>query len=101
MSDRFYQQQTGRTMGALAEPVRKVVPVSKAQMVSIIGIEGIEGLLVIDLQKLLVTNFDVALEMPDGRLKAPYIKECKRLNDDVNWSKLTIESLKNVIYSLP
>ena len=99
MGDRFYQQQTGRTMGALAEPRRKSTEKksTKADLAGMIGITGIDKLLMDDLQILIALDEFPTLTMPSGRLKKPYIDECSKIHPDVDWSKLTIAILKNVI----
>ena len=104
MGDRFYQQQYGTTMGALAEPKRRAVTSSgaketKASMAATIGITGIDKLLVADLRKLMLLDDFPKLTMPTGRLKKPYIDECLKIHQDVDWSKLTVAILKNVINS--
>tara|TARA_R110000822_G_scaffold12171_18_gene44134 strand:+ start:378 stop:683 length:306 start_codon:yes stop_codon:yes gene_type:complete len=95
MGDRFYQQQYGTTMGALAEPLRPTKSLTKAELVLI---PGTEKLLVKDLHRLRLVNLDfVSLELPTGRLKAPYIAQCKKIDPEINWSKLTVANLKEVI----
>jgi hypothetical protein len=100
MGDRFYQQQYGTTMGALAEPLRPTKSLTKAELVLI---PGTEKLLVKDLHRLRLVNLDfvnldfVSLELPTGRLKAPYIAQCQKIDPEINWSKLTVANLKEVI----
>jgi|TARA_R110000744_G_scaffold380026_1_gene499504 hypothetical protein len=96
MGDRFYQQQYGTTMGALAEPVRPTKSMTKAELVLL---SGTEKLLVKDLHRLRLVNleFVTTLELPTGRLKAPYITQCEKIDPDINWSKLTVANLKEVI----
>tara|TARA_R110000764_G_scaffold164083_2_gene251162 strand:- start:1802 stop:2107 length:306 start_codon:yes stop_codon:yes gene_type:complete len=95
MGDRFYQQQYGTTMGALAEPLRPTKSLTKAELVLI---PGTEKLLVKDLHRLRLVNLDfVSLEIPTGRLKAPYIAQCQKIDPEINWSKLTVANLKEVI----
>tara|TARA_R110000744_G_scaffold158870_1_gene274916 strand:+ start:619 stop:924 length:306 start_codon:yes stop_codon:yes gene_type:complete len=95
MGDRFYQQQYGTTMGALAEPLRPTKSLTKAELVLI---PGTEKLLVKDLHRLRLVNLDfVTLELPTGRLKAPYIAQCQKIDPEINWSKLTVANLKEVI----
>lgn len=98
MGDRFYQQQYSVTLGSLPQP-RKVTRTkqSKAEMAATIGIAGIDKLLAEDLQRLILVDEFPALVMPTGRLKKPYINECLKIHQDVDWSKLTVATLKNVI----
>lgn len=102
MGERFYRQQIaaigtcpGDTKGKLkeAKPKRQ----SKADLAASLGCPALEKLTVPDLQQLQVLAKKQRLELPSGRLKKPYIDECKRINDKVTWSKLTVKDLKEVI----
>lgn len=103
MGDRFYQQQTGATVGCLPnrrDTKRKTVTEkapSKAELAERLGISDLEKLLTKDLILLDVGQFNKLLTVPTGRLKAPYIAECKKINDKVDWSKLTVKTLLQVI----
>lgn len=100
MGDRFYQQQYGVTMGALPNPKRSTtVKRSKSEMAAILGIGGIDKLLAEDMQRLLLLDNFAVVDMPAGRLKKPYIDACLEIHQDVDWSKLTVAILKNVINS--
>ena len=90
MGDRFYTQQLAY--------LPKEASSSKTGLADTLGISGLNKLLSADLQRLSITGFSSAeVTMPSGRLKAPYIEQCNKLNDTVDWSKLTVAVLKEVI----
>ena len=90
MGDRFYTQQL--------ESRPKEASTSKTGLANILGISGLSKLLAADLQRLSVQGFsNTQVTMPSGRLKAPYIAQCNKLNDTVDWSKLTVAVLREVI----
>lgn len=103
MGDRFYQQQIAAIGDCPGNPKNKGKPEkvkkkTKQDYEELIGIPGLSNLLLKDLIALAAvweTN-EVKLEMPSGRLKAPFVKECARLAD-IDWAKCTIATLKAVI----
>jgi len=104
MGDRFYMQQYNVTCGSLPQVKTSSnnsgaskAP-TKAELVSKLGVPSLEKLLVKDLQLLQLVDLKVpGIEMPTGRLKAPYVAECEKIHSDVTWSKMTVAGLKEVI----
>ena len=104
MGDRFYQQQKQYlgTCPGDKTPGRRKAPgapkkLTKAEIAEKLGIPGVEKLLVVDLQKLTDVKSVSNLSMPEGRLKKPYIEVCSMIHNEVDWSKLTVANLKEVI----
>lgn len=104
MGDRLYMQQYNVTCGSLPQVKTSSnnsgaskAP-TKAELVSKLGVPSLEKLLVKDLQLLQLVDLKVpGIEMPTGRLKAPYVAECEKIHSDVTWSKMTVAGLKEVI----
>jgi len=97
MGDRFYMQQL-QTLGDCpgnpkAKPKKRA---SKAETVEVLGCPALEKLTAVDLAKL-SPDMQAEMNMQEGRLKAPFILECEKLDNSVAWNKLTIADLKQVI----
>lgn len=101
MGDRFYQQQSGQTCGALAQVARRPATSSvrrtKADIANEIGCPALEKLTKDDLVKLSAVELKLNVDMPTGRLKKPYLELCNELHDDVDWKKLTVRDLVAVL----
>lgn len=102
MGDRFYQQQlklTGKTPGDKKE--HKAPRLLKADVLTELPeIAGLKKLTMEDLQKLVKSDCltqGIKLVMPEGRLKAPYVAQAAQLQPDVDWAKLTVAELKELI----
>lgn len=101
MGDRFYQQQL-KTLGTCPGDGKNKKPkrLTKDEILTDFKVKGIKKLLVKDIELLLGLKEFPVLEMPEGRLKAPYIEQCKKIHEDVNWAKLTVSDMKEVIASV-
>ena len=102
MGDRFYQQQlkaTGKAPGDKKE--HKQPRLVKADVLADLPeISGLKKLTMEDLQKLVKSDClssGTKLTMPEGRLKAPYVAQAAQLHPDVDWAKLTVAELKELI----
>lgn len=98
MHDRYYLEQ----LDILGPLVIEVKPprVTKADLLEKCKIKGVSKLLLKDIQKLLLITEFPELVLPDSRLKAPYIAELQKIASSVDWSKLTIKEMSEVITSL-
>lgn len=100
MGDRFYQQQIaaiGDCPGSTKSKTKPPKAPTKPEMVERLGIKGLDKLRIPELQALtLAWESHPGLEMPEGRLKKPYVDECAKLAE-VDWSRCTIATLKEVI----
>lgn len=102
MGDRFYQAQlkaTGKAPGDKKE--HKEPRLLKADVLAELPeIAGLKKLTMEDLQKLVKSDcltHNIKLVMPEGRLKAPYVAQVAQLEPDVDWAKLTVAELKELI----
>jgi hypothetical protein len=104
MGDRFYQQQlaaTGDCPGASETQRRKkksVAGPTKSDIVAKLPVD-LSALTKRDLE-LVVSSLDSCLgefEMPEGRLKRPYVTELNKLDSRVSWNKLTVAKMKELI----
>jgi hypothetical protein len=96
MGDRFYQQQYNLKQGQ-GMPEVKAKKLSKAELAQNLGNPAYEKLLVKDLEKLALHTGRFTGELPEGRLKKPYIDAAKQINEEVDWSKLTVKELKEIL----
>lgn len=99
VGDRFYNQQLkaiGKAPGVKGQKPDRVL---KADVVaSLPVIAGLSKLTQKDLAKLPeVLSKKYQLELPTGRLKAPYISALKALEATVDWNKLTIATMAEVL----
>lgn len=102
MGERFYRQQieaTGTCPGDTKGKLKEAKPkrATKADLADNLGCSALEKLTLKDLENLSVLARKQRFELPTGRLKKPYIVECKRINDKVDWNKLTVKDLTEVI----
>jgi predicted chitinase len=85
MGDRFYTQQKESSYR------------QKSDMSIIENYPMLSKLTKDDLEKLPAT-LRLRLEcLPEGRLKAPYIEQCSRINKDVQWSRMTVKELQEFL----
>lgn len=114
MGDRFYQQQYGVTLGCKA-PTRgsftlkpqyagKELPVAKPtkdDIVSDLGIPELKKMLLKDLQVLAALDkMQFSGDVPEGRLKAPYVDALNTVCSLVTWNKLTVADMKAVLAAM-
>jgi hypothetical protein len=101
MGERFYRQQL-KEVGSCPGDGKPVKPkkLTKTEMAEASTIKGIGKLLVKDIQLLQEMKEFPKLTLPEGRLKAPYISELNKITTEINWTKLTVADMKEVISSL-
>lgn len=101
MGDRFYEQQIKAVGDCPGNPKNKGKPAkapTKPEMVELLGIPGLDKLRIPELQALLlVWESPKELTPQEGRLKKPYVSECAKLTDAVDWNRCTVVTLKEVI----
>lgn len=98
VGERFYAQQlasTGTAPGYKSGKPEKVKAPTKAQLISDFGVD-ISALTKADLEAVLAAE-PKSVEMPTGRLKAPFITACKAAYCDVDFSKLTVAAMRGLI----
>lgn len=98
IGDRFYTQQlaaTGSAPGFKSGKVEKVKAPTKAELVSSFGVD-ISALTKSDLEAVLQST-PKPVTIPNGRLKAPFIAACKEAYCDVDFSKLTVATMRELI----
>jgi len=106
MGDRFYQQQlaaTGNCPGASETQRRKrrstaAKGPTKSDIVAKLPCD-LSALTRVDLEKV-QGSLDTCLgefEMPEGRFKKPYIEQLNKLDSRVNWNKLTVAKMKELL----
>lgn len=101
MGDRFYTQQLKAIGGCPGAPLGKgkadKAP-TKAEVAASLPVD-LSALTKADLEKV-VQALDSTLgefSIPEGRLKKPYIAELNKLHSQVDWSKLTVAKMKELI----
>lgn len=95
VGDRFYQQQLkaiGRCPGDKKD--HKPARVTKDELAA--QCPALKGLLVKDLEKLPEFK-QYTGELPTGRLKKPYLVALAQVHPEVNWSKLTVAAMTEVL----
>lgn len=99
MGDRFYSQQLKATGKAPGMYLGKPDKLTKADQVAALPvIAGLDKLTQKDLAKLPeFFSQKYQLELPTGRLKAPYIATLKALEASVDWNKLTVATMAEVL----
>ena len=98
VGDRFYTQQlaaTGSAPGFKSGKPEKVKAPTKAQLIADFGVD-ISALTKADLEAVLAAETK-SVEMPSGRLKAPFIAACKAAYCDADFSKLTVATMRELI----
>jgi len=102
MGDRFYTQQLAATGKAPGKKDQKPDRVTKADLLAKLPtLAGLAKLTMQDLQLLIAEKVLVKstnLSVPSGRLKKPYIDELNKLSCVVDWNKLTVAELKEIIH---
>ena len=98
MGDRFYQQQLKALGGCPGAPLGKgkadKAP-TKAELVSGLPVD-ISALTKADIEKVLAAP-KVTVSVPTGRLKKPYIEELNKFESSVDWSKLTVAKMVELL----
>lgn len=99
VGDRFYQQQLKATGKAPGVKGQKPDVILKSDVVAALPvIAGLNKLTKKDLEKLpALFSKKYQLELPTGRLKAPYITALKALEATVDWNKLTVATMAEVL----
>ena len=104
MGDRFYQQQLeaiGDCPGApdsAKRRKRKPKQPTKSEMLGSIP-SGVAKLTKKDVERVvkLWPNRKPVAEMPTGRLKKPYVEALQKSLGDVDWFRLTVADMKQVL----
>lgn len=99
VSDRFYQQQlksTGKAPGVKGQKPDRVL---KADVVaSLPEIAGLNKLTQKDLAKLAaLISEKYQVTLPTGRLKKPYLDQLFLVSTDIDWNKLTVATMTDLI----
>jgi len=102
MGDRFYQQQlksTGKAPGVKGQKPDRVL---KADIVaSLPEISGLDKLTQKDLAKLpAIFSNKYEITLPTGRLKKPYLDELALVSEEIDWNKLTVATMTELIKCL-
>lgn len=97
VGDRFYKQQIdtiGTCPGYAKELSKKIKKPTKEHIANEIGCPNLVKLTVADLEKVCKVEKSADIEIPEGRLKKPYIDQCNQhLDSSVGWNKLTVNDL--------
>lgn len=110
MGDRFYQQQLAATGSAPGKKKAKPAKETKADLLyKLPSLSGLEKLTMSELKALIKAKaFDkpIGVVVEEKRLKAPFIAALEQHvygdpNDYVNWSKLTIAEMREILCYKP
>lgn len=95
MGERFYRQQIEAIGTCPGDPKnRKEKRATKEDMAG--SIPALKGLLIKDLQK--IPEFKKFTgDIPSGRLKKPYIQALVQVHSGVDWSRLTVKAMMEVL----
>jgi hypothetical protein len=101
MGDRFYMQQIeaiGDCPGSVKSKLKPPKKQSKQDLLSLFPISGLDKLRLNELQVLKLHWEDrIEVKAPTDRLKKPYVDACAGITDQIDWTRCTIATLKQVI----